>query len=296
MLVADYWDLEPERVMGAGNKTLEMTIAQQLMEWREKFDPEPQRAILRDAVLAITDDPARAESLVPEAPVKITDSVHDAQLSAGTLMQGLPVAVKTGINHIEYVETLLITLATLIQRAMASGGMATEQQIVGMQNVAQNIAEHLAIIAQDEKEKPRVKQYADQLGQLMNQIKAFAQRLAQQKQKEAQQGGGAQADPEALAKIQASMLQAQQKVEQMKQSHAQKTAQRQVQFEMEEQRRQQEHAFDLQRQQSEMAVDLAAKRAETAANIEATDMETEAAVRQMRKEAAAKPKPSTSEE
>ena len=31
MLVPEAWEIEPERVMGAGNKTLEMVIAEQLM-------------------------------------------------------------------------------------------------------------------------------------------------------------------------------------------------------------------------------------------------------------------------
>lgn len=269
LMVADYWDLEPERVMGAGNKTLEMTIAGQLMEWRDKFDPEPQREILRDAVLAITDDPARATNLVPEQPVRITDSVHDAQLSASALLQGLPVGVKTGMNHIEYVETMLVSLAVAIQKAQGSGGMATAEQIQGMENLAQHIAEHIKIIAADETEKARVKRYGDQLGKLMNYVKAFAQRLQKQMQEQAQQGNGAGGlEPKDAAKIQATMATAKAKVQNMRESHANRTAQRQIQFEMEEKRRAQEHQLEMQRRALELQADIASKKIETAAAVE----------------------------
>lgn len=284
LLQPDNWDLEPERVMGAGNKTLEMTIAQQLMEWRDKFDPEPQREILRDSVLAITDDPARAESLVPEQPVKITDSVHDAQLVAGVLMQGLPVAVKTGMNHVEYVETLLITLAMEIQKAQQMGNVADMKTIIGMKGMAKHISEHIAIIAQDQTERQRVAAYQKSLTKLMNDVKGFEQRLMQQMQQQAQQGQ-AQLDPKDAAKIQATALTAEQKVQQMRESHANRTAERQVQFEMEEKRRQEEHAFEMERQKAELAADLMVTKAKTAAEIQAA-----------RAKAAAAPKPSTPDE
>jgi len=249
------WDIEPERVMGAGNKTLEMSIAQQLMQYRNLYDPEPQRQILRDVTLAITDDPSRAAALVPDQPVTITDAVHDAQLAAGTLMQGLPVALKTGMNHIEYVDTLMATMAHIIQGAQASGGMADIKTIQGLQNMANNIAQHIQIIAQDPNEKQRVKQYGDQLGKMMNLVKAMAQRLVEQMKKQQQQQGQ-QGDPAAAAKVQATMMQAQVKAKLSSQSHAQKTAQRQLQFEQQMKQSEQEHALELRVKAAEHGLDL----------------------------------------
>lgn len=249
------WDIEPERVLGAGNKTLEMSIAQQLMSYRNLYDPEPQRQILRDVTLAITDDPARADALVPDQPVTITDAVHDAQLAAGTLMQGLPVALKTGMNHIEYVDTLMATMAHIIQGAQGNGGMADMKTIQGLQNMSTNIGQHIGIIAQDPNEKQRVKQYGDQLGKMMNLVKAMAQRLVEQMKKQQQQQG-AQGDPAAQAKIQATMLQAQTKAKLSSQSHAQRTAQRQIQFEQQMQQSQQEHALELRVKAAEHGLDL----------------------------------------
>lgn len=253
------WEQEPVRVMGAGNKTLEMAIAQQLMEWRVAFDPEPQREILRDAVLAITDDPARAELLVPESPVKVTDSVHDAQLSAGVLMQGLPVAVKTGVNHIETINTLLATMASIIQGANQSGGMLPPDKINGVKGIAAHIAQHLNILSQDPTQKALVKKYADQLGKLMNFVKAFEQRLMEQMKKQqeaAQQGNGAGVDAETQAKVQGMIIQAQTKAQIQRESHAQRTAQRDIQFQKELQHDQQRHAATIAKTDLEAAADI----------------------------------------
>jgi hypothetical protein len=238
------WEVEAEKVLGAGNKTLEMAIAQQLMEYRNLYDPDSQRQILHDVTLAITDDPGRADNLVPPTVHKITDSVHDAQLAAGTLMQGLPVAVKSGMNHIEYVETLLHTLATIVQQ-----GTTDLSRVQGMQMMGQNIAEHIQLIAQDPNEKQRVKMYGDQLGKIMNVVKALGQKLQEQQQA---QGGGDQGQAaETQAKVQSMLIQAKAKADVGAQSHAQKTAQRQIQFEMEEKRKQQQFQLDQQRQHLE---------------------------------------------
>ncbi len=259
LLTVEAWDIEPERVMGAGNKTLEMAIAQQLMEYRNLYDPEPQRQILRDVTLAITDDPARANQLVPETPVTVTDSVHDAQLAAGVLMQGLPVAIKTGMNHIEYVDTLLTDMAIIVAKGNQKGGMVSPDTLTGLQNMAQHVSQHIQIIAQDPAEKQRVKQYGDQLGKLMNMVKAFAQRLAEQMKKQQSQNGNGMS-PEDQAKIQAQMAMDQLKAQNTSESHAQRTAQRQVQFEMEEKRKAQEHARQMEIEADKAALDLTKER------------------------------------
>src|SRR6185436_12746124 len=129
------WTIEHERTLGGGNKTLEMAISQQLIEMRNLYDPEAQREILYDATLALTDDPARADRLVPESPMKVTDTVHDSQLAAGALMQGLPVAIKAGANHIEAIDTLLVTLQLVAAKAQKTGTV-TLDKVDGMNRVA----------------------------------------------------------------------------------------------------------------------------------------------------------------
>lgn len=252
----DAWDLTPERVMGAGNKTLEMAIADRLMAARNLFDPEPQRKILRDFVLAITSDPGRAESLVPQQP-QISNSVHDAQLAAGSLMLGLPVSSKSGINQIEYIEALLGSMAIAVQKIGARGQTADVDELLGLQNMSDHIQEHIAQLAQDPNEKQRVKVYGDQLGKLMNMVKRFAQMLAEEQQAQNAQGNGQNA--ETMAKIQNDRLLAEAKAKNTRESHAQRTAQRQIQFQMKSQQDQQKAAQDLQFQSARSQIDLTAQ-------------------------------------
>ena len=246
------WEQDPSRVLGDGNKTMELAIAEQLMAYRNLYDPEPQRDILREVTLAITNDPAKAMAYVPENPVKVTDSVHDAQLAAGALMQGLPVAIKTGMNHIEYVDTLMQILAQQIEKFRQSQSIPTMEQLQGMVNVAQHIEQHIQVIAQDKAERQRVKIYGDQLGKMQNVLKGFGQQLMEQQQAQAQQGG--QVDPEVQAKIHALMIQAQTKAEANKTAHAQKTAQRQISWEREEMRK--DEALKAQLSRDNLATDV----------------------------------------
>jgi hypothetical protein len=243
---ADAWEIQPSRVMGGGNQTMQMAIAQQLLQMRNLFDPEPQRDILREATFAITGDADRAQAWVPEEPLKISDSVHDAQLSMGVLMQGLPLAIKTGQNHQEYVQVMLAELGMLIQKAEQGGGMASPKDIQGFQMVAQNITQHLQILSQNKENKQLVADAQKNLAKLMNMVRAFAQRLQEQAQKAGAAGNG-QMPPETMAKIKASQITAQAKAQNTRESHAQRTAQRQVAFEMEEKRKQDEFAAEQQR-------------------------------------------------
>jgi hypothetical protein len=293
MLSTEAWELEPERVLGAGNKTLEMAIAEQLMQYRSLYDPEPQRQILRDATFAITNDPGRTDLLVPDKPEKVTDSVHDAELASAALMLGLPVELKTGMNHIEYVDTMLRNLAMVIAKAKKAGDMATQDQIIGMQALAQHITQHIQIVAQDKNEKNRVKQWGDALGKLMNLVKGFAQRLQEQQQQAAQQGQGL--DPKDLAKIQGMKMQAEAKAANTRESHAQRTAQRELQFQMEEKRKEREHQVQLQHEQATKVVELKAKHAEHRLNLSARHAEKKLEIEAERAKQSERKKPGREE-
>jgi hypothetical protein len=254
MLLPEAWECDPERVMSP-NKSMEMAIANWLMEHRDKYDPEPQREILRDVTLAVTDDPAKADRLVPEQP-HISDSVHDAQLSFGALMTGAPVAVRPGLNELEVVPTLLGSMAAVMQRIDGTGGMATKEEVVGLSNVAKNIEGHIAILARDKSQKAIVKQFGDQLGKLNNLLKGYAQRLAEQQSK--QNGNGL--DPETAAKVQATMITAKAKAQNTRESHAERTAQRKITFQQKFEQDQQQHALDLQVKKAQAAIELSKNR------------------------------------
>ena len=223
------WDIQPTQVMGSGNKTMEMTIAEQLLQMRQLYDPDAQREILREVTFSVTSDASKAERWVPDQPLKVTDSVHDAQLAMAALMMGIHVDLKTGMNHQEYVRTMLQNLQALIQKDQQGGGTSTPDHIQGFQAVAQNIEQHLQILSQDPNEKQFVAEAQKALAKLMNFVRAFAQRLQEAQQKAQQQGQGL--PPEAQAKIQATQAQTAAKIKNTRESHAQKTAQKQIAFE-----------------------------------------------------------------
>lgn len=285
MLVEEAWELEPERVMGSGNKTLEMAIAQQLMEWRPLYDPSGQREILRIATLSATDDPGMTKLLVPEEPDKLTSSKQKAMVAMGTLMLGLPVKFGATDNRIEVAEVLLAEMAIIVGRIQKTRGIAKPEELVGLQMVGKTIDEQIQIIAQDKSQRERVRNYGEALGKLMNLVKAFAQRLQQQMKAAAQNGAGnGQLDPADAAKIKGIELNAAVKAKNAEQSHAQRTSQRQVQWEMEEQRKQQQHELEM-REQAQF----------TQAEIQSDDIKTAAEIRRDRAKAKNEPEKTTAE-
>lgn len=264
-LDAKKWRVQVERTVGNGNKTLQMAQANNLMSARNLYDPDAQREILHFWTEVNSDDAAWANELVPLGGKELSDAAHDANLAIGTLMQGLPVAMKKGLNHIDYVETLLQLMGVIIDRIEKSGGMTTEDKIIGLANTAEHVKQHLAIIAQDDKEKQRVKQYEDILGQFMNKVKAYAQRLQEQKQKEAQ--AGPQLTPEARAKITSSTILAQTaaKLKEVKEAQAEKH--RELKFRAEQHRKDIQAVADAQATIHRAQVETVAKDLTTQADI-----------------------------
>lgn len=277
MINSDRWEIKAEKVMGGGNKILEIAQADKLIGLMPSLDPEAQQTVKHIYIEANTDDPDLAERLAPvDGQPQVSDATHDAELAASTMLQGLPMRMKRGLNHMDYVEALITAMKAKIGMIEARGGMATIEELIGMQNLAgislQNqptsengIAAHIQIIAQDPQEKQRVKMYSDELGNAMNMIKAYAQRL-QQQQQEAQ--AQPQTDPKDAAKIQSMLITAQAKAANTRESHAQRTQQRDVAFQMEQQRKEQEHQLEMRRTLQQQNVDDVAAGLKTSAEIQ----------------------------
>jgi hypothetical protein len=263
-LIPEAWDIEHERVMGGGNKTQEMTIAQQLLEMRPMFDPQPQRQVLHDVVLAITDDPAKADELVPEVPAP-SNSIHDTEGMWGTLMQGTVPTPKPGLNAVEVAGTTIRLMVQKVQMIGQSGGVGTPQDLIGLQAANTYANQFLQILSQDPTQQELAKQMADILGKVNNEIKGLAQR--QQEAAQAQQQNGNGQDQELMAKIQAIMMQAQTKSENAKSSHAEKTAQRRISFEQKLKQDAQKNAMQLRQEAIKTRTNVAAKDLETASAI-----------------------------
>lgn len=267
-LIPEAWEIEAERVMGAGNKTMELAIAEQLWSMREAYDPAAQREILRDVTLLITDDAVRTRAYVPEGPRPVSNSEHDAELSLAVIMQGKQVRPVDGQNHKEVITVWLAELGKSVQAIEAQGGMTSPQELMGLKNLSLHIKAQIAIVARDENEKENVKKWMDALGKLDNFLKGYEQRLIEAQKKAAQQQGNGGQDPKEIAKAQNMMMQGQIKAQNQRESHAQRMAQRQLQFEQEQRQKAQEHK-----------VEMAKARVDTLAKVAATDMQTAAQIK-----------------
>lgn len=237
-LDATLWNISVVRVMGSGNKQLEIAQAKEVMSIYQLLDPDAQRVAKRDLIFAVTDDPSKVDQLVPQEE-QVSRSVTDAQSSAPALLMGLPTDLKEGVNHGEYSATLLGMMQAVVQRTMQSGGVGDPQLLAGLQNLAgqsidgqpipgNGIMNHINILSQDKEAKSEVKQLSDALGKLMNEVKAMAQRqqeVAQQQQEQNGNGNGLPA--EAAVKLKSQLVLAEAKAENSKLSHQQKLEQKQ---------------------------------------------------------------------
>jgi hypothetical protein len=99
-----------------------------------------------------------------------------------------------------------------------------------------------------------VRQYSDLLGQLMNVIKGFEQRLAEK----SKAGNGNGGMDETAVKLQGQMALNKAKAENTSESHAQKSAQKQAAFELDQQRQDRKTSADIRRTDAVKAVETAA--------------------------------------
>lgn len=269
-LNVDSWDVVPDRIIGSGNKMLEVAMADKLMAARALHDPEAQREILEIYDLANTDDPALAMRLAATDENKVTDSNRSALAMVPTLMLGLPVPPKRGENPSEMIETLLHSMATILKRMEATGPEVDD--LVGLQTIGQQIGVYLQILGQDKEQSNQVKEYAKDLQTLMAQVQQLGKALA--KQKQSGNGAAPQIDPKDLAKVQGMQLQAQTKAQLAAKSHAARTAQKQIQFEMKLKQDQARHQMDMQKDAQRTALDNQLETAKTAGQIRRENMKS----------------------
>lgn len=285
MLDSDRWDIKAEKVMGGGNKILEIAQADKLFGIMNSLEPDAQQKVKHIYIEANTDDPDLAEDLAPvDGQRQVSDATHDAELAAATMLMGLPMQMKRGLNHMDYVEALLIAMKARIDMIEARGGMAAIEELIGLQNLAgvslqdqptspNGIVAHIQIIAQDKNEKQRVKQYGDALGKMMNMVKAYAQRLQEQQQQAGDQNGGI--DPKDAAKIQGTIITAEAKAANTREAHAQRTQQREVAWQMEQKRKEREHQLEMRRTVQQQNVEDVAAGLGTSAEIQRENAKAE---------------------
>lgn len=255
---AERWNIERERVLGAGNKTLEMATVQFLQGIRKNLPAEGQRRVDHLSIEAATDQADLAEQLAPVADEKpVTNSQHDAQLAVDRLLRGLPYQPPRNAIPEDYVAVWLRDLANLIGGAVQGGNLATAEELTGLGNLAFHITQMLDAMEADDENVPRAKAYRTELGKLENLIKGFAQRLQEQMRARAAGGNGRSGlDPKDAAKIQATLIAARAKAQAGLERSAQRMAMDQARFEREEQQAERSHAANLRRQEAEAGHDM----------------------------------------
>jgi hypothetical protein len=156
---------------------------------------------------------------------KVTDSTHDAELAFGSLMAGVPVRLKSGMSHVEQIETVLRLMSGIIQRITETDNMGTPAELRGLSTAAGYVQEHMKRLAQDDREKARVRKYETALSNMGNLVKAF-----QQRQEEAARKNGNGFDPELQAKLAGDAAINRQKLEAKDAEEKQKLLHRQTAF------------------------------------------------------------------
>lgn len=274
MLSPENWKIVAERVLGAGDNMLAQAQADQLMSQRMAFEPDAQRDILRTWASTTLNDPERASQLVPPTPVDATDGTFAAEDVFATLMMGIPVHVKKGIDHVGYCVAMIQMMQLEIKRITEKDGVGIKEDIDGLITCADSISQHMQIIAANEQNKAVVKEIGDTLGQLMNEVKAFSQR---QQEAEAQAAAAAGPDLETQAKAQSVVMLAQTKAEIAQMTAEQKMQHKQQQFEQQISHKAAQHEQDLATKAEQIKAELIATGARTGAQIAASQAQADAA-------------------
>lgn len=275
LLDKDAWELDVEKVFGMGDQTLAIQEVTALMGIRQQLDPTAQRIIDRKYIATVTRNHDLARQLVPEQQVVGSAGRQAAEEVFATLMRGIPVSLREGIEQSDYVTAMCEMMAQEIARIKQTDDVGTPQDVIGLQTVAQDIGQHLQILAQDPSQKELVTGAGKALGKMMNEVKAFAQR-----QEEAAQNQQPEMDPEAIAKTQATIMQSQAKLQAEQEKTALKLQQSQAQHEQQMQQSQERHEQQMRQQAATTASQISQSEERTEAEIANSEAKTEATVAQ----------------
>lgn len=180
LLTYDNWVIEPDRVLGAGDNSLALQQATALFQTRTAFDPKSQRMINRTFVSTLTGDPAKGLLYVPDAPDNSDSGTKSAEDVFGTLMSGVPVELREGIDQTSYIQTMMKGFALVVEQIKSTDNVGTISQIAGLGRVSADIKQHLEIVSADPSQKMFTKQMSDAMSKLDNDLRGFAQRLTEQ--------------------------------------------------------------------------------------------------------------------
>ncbi len=279
VLDCEEWDIIPEMTVGGGNKAVELTVTQALMQ--EMFplaDPNGQRIISRRRYMALTDNADESLEVIPEAPKPPEAEVQYAQMAFSVLMLEMPFNVKEGINHPAYAGTLMQMFAFKLKQLQQLVGQPSAITIVaegvaGLSTVGQHIQQEIMKIGQYEPQREMAKQMMKALEQGMKSLGELAQMVQEQSQ---QSQGHQQMDPETQARVQAMMVQAQTKAQIDQQKAEQKRQEKQIGWSEENQRRNATTQADIQRKNATTFAEIQHGHAKTAADVASSRIKAQA--------------------
>jgi hypothetical protein len=233
LLVPEKWRVTPNRVLGGGDKNLAQQESAWLWSIKNDLDPSVQNRVKRLVVGTMLNDFDKAAEFVPLAKDDASQGAIVASQFFGTLFTGNECPLVRGIDQQGYIDVLMKNMANVIERIKETDNVGTPEDLIGLIYVSQDIGKHLAILAQDPKEKQRVKIYGDNLGKMLNLVKAFGARLAQKRQSQSE---AAQGDPAGQAKAKTLMLTAAVKAKIAEQNAAMKQKHKEIDFQMDQAR------------------------------------------------------------
>ena len=269
LMVPEAWEVDIIKVYGSGDQTLAQQEVSALMSINPQLDPTSQRKVRRDYISVFTRNPEKAADLVPEQPEQVTDGRKAAEDVFGTLMCGVEVGLREGIEARDYCASMLASMESVIKGIESTDNVGTPQDVRGLATVAQDVEKHLAVMESDPDEKEFVTAAQKELGAMMNLVKAFAERQDEAAKKN-------QMDPEAMAKIQTDQMAAQQKMQINEATAQQKLEQKQQAFEQKMNQDMQKHTLQMQQMMSDAQAKIAQAQAD--AEAEAVKSASEMAV------------------
>lgn len=276
LLKPELWYVDVEQVFGAGDQTLAIQEVTALMSIIAQLDPTSKRTVLRKYISTITRNHDLGRQLVPEDEKSGSKGQMAAEEVWPTLMMGMEVAFREGIEHEDYVLTMVNFMAKTVDRIQQTDQMGTPEDIIGLQMVNQDVEAHLQFMAQDPNNKAFVGAMHKAIGKMMNDVRAFAQRQQQALQaQQAQQDQSAQA--ESQAKVESTVMQAQTKNQIAVEQARLKAELKKLEHAQEMQQKADEHALNMEIQSQSARVDIASKQAKTGAEIFATKAKAAAA-------------------
>lgn len=233
LLNVDNWQVDVESVLGSGDQTAGQIQANLLLSQRQWMDPESARYVEREWAVVTTGDVAKGRMIVPDSQDKSTSGARAAQDLFGTLMQGIQIQPRAGIDQKGYIEQMLSLAGQKVMIISQTDNVGTQAEVIGLTNVLADIQAHVAIFARDEQNKQQSSIFGAAVSELQNVVKGFAQRQQQAAEKAAQQNGG---DPKAAAAVQAMIIKAEVGAKIKEMASEQKLRHKEVSFHMDQAR------------------------------------------------------------